>query len=91
MAFIPFYSSYEDLARSGAGSSPNLIRMKQVTVVGAGLVGSLWSIYLAQRGYHVEVFERRADPKKNRDRRRPVHQLSLERPRLGRVGKSGHG
>ena len=38
--------------------------MKHVTVVGAGLVGSLWSIYLAQRGYHVEVFERRADPRK---------------------------
>ena len=38
--------------------------MKHVTVVGAGLVGSLWSIYLAQRGYRVEVFERRADPRK---------------------------
>ncbi len=38
--------------------------MKQVTVVGAGLVGSLWSIYLAKRGYRVEVFERRADPRK---------------------------
>lgn len=30
-------------------------------VVGAGLVGSLWAVFLARRGYNVKVFERRSD------------------------------
>jgi kynurenine 3-monooxygenase len=30
-------------------------------VVGAGLVGSLWAVFLARRGYTVKVFERRSD------------------------------
>ena len=34
---------------------------KNVTIVGAGLVGSLLSIYLAKRGHKVTIFERRAD------------------------------
>jgi len=34
---------------------------KQVTIVGAGLVGSLLGIFLARRGYKVEIFERRGD------------------------------
>lgn len=34
---------------------------KKALVVGAGLVGSLWSIFLAKRGYQVDVFERRED------------------------------
>lgn len=37
---------------------------KNVTLVGAGLVGSLLSIYLAKRGYKVTVFERRPDMRK---------------------------
>src|SRR5579885_13383 len=32
-----------------------------VAVVGAGLVGSLLSIFLARRGFDVELFERRPD------------------------------
>lgn len=32
-----------------------------VTVIGAGLVGSLLSIYLARRGFKVDVYERRPD------------------------------
>jgi kynurenine 3-monooxygenase len=32
-----------------------------IAIAGAGLVGSLLSIYLAKRGYHVSVFERRGD------------------------------
>ncbi|MCS6930271.1 MAG: FAD-dependent monooxygenase [Saprospiraceae bacterium] len=32
-----------------------------VIVVGAGLVGTLWTIFLARRGYQVEVYERRPD------------------------------
>jgi kynurenine 3-monooxygenase len=39
---------------------------KNVSVIGAGLVGSLLSIYLAKRGYNVNVFERRADMRKNK-------------------------
>ena len=34
---------------------------KNVTMVGAGLIGSLLSIYLARKGYKVNVFERRPD------------------------------
>ena len=34
---------------------------KEVTVIGAGLVGTLLSIYLAKRGYQVSIFERRGD------------------------------
>ena len=34
---------------------------KKVTIAGAGLVGSLEAIYLAKRGFQVEVFERRPD------------------------------
>lgn len=35
--------------------------MKKATVAGAGLVGSLWSVYLAQRGYKVDIYESRPD------------------------------
>lgn len=38
--------------------------MKKATVVGAGLVGSLWAVYLSKRGYKVDVFEARADLRK---------------------------
>ena len=34
---------------------------KEVTIVGAGLVGSLCSLYMTKRGYKVNVFERRKD------------------------------
>lgn len=37
---------------------------KNVTVIGAGLVGSLLSIYLSKRGYKVSLFERRPDMRK---------------------------
>jgi len=39
---------------------------KNVTIVGAGLVGSLLSIYLAKRGYSVNVYERRPDMRKEK-------------------------
>lgn len=38
--------------------------MKKVHVVGSGLVGSLMAIYLAQKGYSVELYERREDLRK---------------------------
>ncbi len=34
---------------------------KSIAIIGAGLVGSLASIYLAKRGYEVSVYERRLD------------------------------
>lgn len=34
---------------------------KKAIIVGAGLVGSLWAVFLARRGYQVKVFERRPD------------------------------
>lgn len=34
---------------------------KDITIIGAGLVGSLLSIYLCKRGYKVKVYERRGD------------------------------
>jgi len=40
--------------------------MKEVTIIGAGLVGSLLSIYLSKRGYKVKVFERSADMRKEK-------------------------
>jgi kynurenine 3-monooxygenase len=35
-----------------------------ITIIGAGLVGALLAALLAQRGFSVEVFERRPDPRK---------------------------
>lgn len=38
--------------------------MKNITIVGGGLVGSLLAIFLAKRGHKINVYERRADPRK---------------------------
>lgn len=39
--------------------------MKKITIIGAGLTGSLLAILLGQRGYSVEVYERNLDTRKN--------------------------
>ncbi len=39
---------------------------KNVTIIGAGLVGSLWSLFLAQKGHNVKMFEKRADLRSGR-------------------------
>ncbi len=39
---------------------------KDITIVGAGLVGSLLSIYLSKRGYKVKIYERRGDMRKEK-------------------------
>jgi kynurenine 3-monooxygenase len=38
-----------------------MTKRKHITIIGAGLVGSLLSIYLHKRGYKVDVYERRPD------------------------------
>ena len=37
---------------------------KKAIVVGAGLVGSLWSVFLGKAGYKVTIYERRSDIRK---------------------------
>jgi kynurenine 3-monooxygenase len=37
---------------------------KKAIIVGAGLVGSLWAVYLAKAGYKVTIYERRSDIRK---------------------------
>ena len=37
---------------------------KEITIIGAGLVGSLLAVYLLKRGYKVNIYERRADMRK---------------------------
>jgi kynurenine 3-monooxygenase len=38
--------------------------MKNITIVGGGLVGSLLTVFLAKRGHTVNLYERRPDPRK---------------------------
>lgn len=40
-------------------------KVKNISIIGAGLVGSLLGIYLRKRGYKVSVFERRGDMRKS--------------------------
>ena len=37
---------------------------KNATIIGAGLVGSLWAVYLSKAGYKVNIYERRSDIRK---------------------------
>lgn len=37
--------------------------MKKLSIIGAGLVGSLTAIYQAKKGYQIEIFEKRPDPR----------------------------
>ena len=38
--------------------------MRKISIVGAGLVGSLWAVFLRRQGHTVSVYERRRDPRK---------------------------
>lgn len=40
-------------------------KVRNISIVGAGLVGSLLAIYLRKRGYNVSVFERRPDMRRS--------------------------
>ncbi|HNS28067.1 MAG TPA: NAD(P)-binding protein, partial [Steroidobacteraceae bacterium] len=48
-----------------------------VNIVGAGLAGTLLAIVLARRGFRVEVFERRADPRLRAEERGRSINLAL--------------
>ena len=37
---------------------------KKIIIVGAGLVGSLWAVYMRKAGYKVVIYERRSDIRK---------------------------
>ncbi len=37
---------------------------RHIVIAGAGLAGALLAVFLARRGYRVDVFERRADPRR---------------------------
>ena len=39
-------------------------KKKRAIIVGAGLVGSLWAVYLSKAGYAVTIYERRSDIRK---------------------------
>ena len=43
----------------------SVMSQEKITIVGAGLVGSLLSLLLSKKGYSVEVFEKRPDMRKN--------------------------
>jgi kynurenine 3-monooxygenase len=39
-------------------------QQKSAIIIGAGLVGSLWAVYLSKAGYKVTIYERRSDIRK---------------------------
>ena len=42
----------------------NMEQQKSAIIIGAGLVGSLWAVYLSKAGYKVTIYERRSDIRK---------------------------
>jgi len=40
-----------------------MMKKSSVTLLGAGLVGSLFAVFLAKRGFEVHIFEKRSDPR----------------------------
>lgn len=43
------------------GKENNMKKEKTAIIIGAGLVGSLWAVYLSKAGYKVTIFESRPD------------------------------
>lgn len=41
-----------------------MAKKKTIAIAGAGLVGSMWACYMANKGHNVHVFERRGDMRK---------------------------
>ena len=40
------------------------VKEAEIAIVGAGLVGSLLAIFMAKRGFKIDVYERRVDMRK---------------------------
>lgn len=47
--------------------------MKSMTIIGSGLAGTLLSIYMARRGYEVDIFESRPDVRIQADQGRSIN------------------
>ena len=95
---VPLYNSFEDVYRFGqllesasAADWPShpdsIMPAKHITLLGAGLVGSLLSIYLVRRGYKVTVYERRPDMRQANISAASRSTRAL-RPRLGAAWKA---
>jgi kynurenine 3-monooxygenase len=41
-----------------------MTQRQPITLIGGGLVGALLGVLLARRGYRVDLFEKRADPRR---------------------------
>ncbi|MBU6450485.1 MAG: FAD-dependent monooxygenase [Cyanobacteria bacterium REEB67] len=54
------------MTESTQAKSSHPVSPADITVVGAGLVGSLLALLLARRGFNVEVFERRPDMRREK-------------------------
>ena len=55
-------------------------KQKEITIIGAGLVGSLLSVLLGERGYKVDIFEKRGDMRrKDVDSGRSINLALAER------------
>ncbi|UMR31821.1 FAD-dependent monooxygenase [Massilia sp. MB5] len=51
--------------------------MHKIIIVGGGLAGSLTAIYLAQRGHHVQVVEKRSDPLQENPKADPINSRAI--------------
>jgi len=64
VAPVPLYNTFEEVFAFSQFFENALDKQQHIAIAGAGLVGSLLSIYLARRGHQVSVFERRPDMRK---------------------------
>lgn len=49
------------IRKGGKENNKTMEQGKSAIIVGAGLVGSLWAVYLSRAGYKVKIYERRPD------------------------------
>lgn len=65
------------------------MKKKNITIVGAGLVGTLLSIFLARRGMKVSIYEKRQDPRKVKNQLGRSINLALSERGLTALDKVG--
>lgn len=63
--------------------------MKRVAIVGAGLAGCLLANFLARRGYRVDLYERRPDPRRGQPERGRSINLALSERGLDALRRIG--